>query len=77
MSVADARIIGPLPRFRSPNVAPLNRISSYNCDASSERPQPVHTRLPQFAGLNVRAMISPCTLRFRNRCSYSSNSFSP
>jgi hypothetical protein len=28
MSVADARIIGPVPRARSPNVAPLNRISS-------------------------------------------------
>ena len=30
MSVADARIIGPWPRLRSPNVAPLNRISSYS-----------------------------------------------
>ena len=30
MSVADARISGPEPRSRSPNVAPLNRISSYN-----------------------------------------------
>jgi hypothetical protein len=28
MSVAEARISGPLPRLRSPNVAPLNRISS-------------------------------------------------
>ena len=44
MSVADARIIGPLPRLRSPNVAPLNRISSYSCAASSERPQPSDER---------------------------------
>jgi hypothetical protein len=27
-SVAEARIIGPSPRLRSPKVAPLNRISS-------------------------------------------------
>ena len=47
MSVADARISGPLPRSRSPNVAPLNRISSYNWAASSERPQPVDDSLPQ------------------------------
>ena len=47
MSVADARIIGPWPRLRSPNVAPLNRISSYSCDASSDRPQPSDDRSPQ------------------------------
>jgi hypothetical protein len=28
MSVADAMMNGPLPCARSPNVAPLNRISS-------------------------------------------------
>ena len=49
MSVADARIIGPLPRLRSPKVAPLNRISSYSWAASSERPQPVDDSSPQYA----------------------------
>ena len=47
MSVADANIIGPVPRLRSPKVAPLNRISSYSWDASSERPQPSDDRSPQ------------------------------
>ena len=47
ISVADARINGPLPRSRSPKVALLNRISSYNCAANSERPQPVDPNLPQ------------------------------
>jgi hypothetical protein len=47
MSVADANIIGPVPRLRSPKVAPLKRISSYNCAASSDRPQPSDERSPQ------------------------------
>ena len=69
MSVADARINGPLPRLRSPKVAPLNRISSYSWDASSERPQPVDDSLPQLPGLKARETISPCTSRLRKRCS--------
>src|SRR5664279_1297169 len=69
MSVADARIIGPWPRLRSPNVAPLKRISSYSCAASSDRPQAVDPSLDQLAGLRVREMISPCTSRLRKRCS--------
>jgi hypothetical protein len=40
MSVADASMNGPLPRSRSPKVAPLNRISSYSSAANSERPHP-------------------------------------
>ena len=51
MSVAEARISGPLPRCRSPKVAPLKRISSYSWAASSERPQPVDHSLPQLAGI--------------------------
>jgi hypothetical protein len=47
MSVAEARISGPSPRSRSPNVAPLNRISSYNCAASSDRPQLVEDSFGQ------------------------------
>ena len=39
MSVADATMNGPVPRSRSPKVAPLNRISSYSSAASSDRPQ--------------------------------------
>ena len=69
MSVAEAMIIGPLARRRSPKVAPLNRISSYSCAATSERPMPVDPSVPQLAGLITREMISPCTSRFRKRCS--------
>jgi len=47
MSVADAKIIGPLPRLSSPKVAPLNRISSYSWDANSDRPHPSEERSPQ------------------------------
>ena len=59
MSVADARISGPLPRSRSPKVALLNRISSYNSDASSDRPQAVDPSFPQLAGLNERRRFRP------------------
>ena len=58
-------------------MAPLNRISSYSCAASSERPQPVDDNSPQVSGLRNLAVSSPCTLRLRKRASYSSNSFSP
>src|SRR5690348_891787 len=77
ISVADTRINGPVPRSRSPKVAPLKRISSYNWAASSERPQAVELSFPQLTGLKVRAMISPCTFRLRKRCSYSAKSLSP
>src|SRR3954452_20103131 len=69
MSVADARISGPVPRLRSPKVAPSNRISSYRSAANSERPQPADASSGQYTGLSARPMISPCTLRFRKRCS--------
>ena len=49
------RSTGPSPRSRSPNVAPLNRISSYNSAASSDRPQPVDPSVPQSPGLTARA----------------------
>ena len=38
MSVAEAKIIGPLPRLRSAKVAPWNRISSYSWEANSDLP---------------------------------------
>ena len=46
-AVAEATISGPLPRCRSAKVAPLNRISSYNCAATSERPVATPPSVPQ------------------------------
>ncbi len=70
-------INGPLPRFKSAYVAPLNRMSSYSCAAISERPQLADHSAPQLEGLRNRVVNSPCTLRFRKRFSYSSKSLSP
>src|SRR5215470_13633530 len=52
-SVALTEIRGP-SRFRSLNVAPLNRISSYKFAASSERPQPLEPSEGQLNGFMAR-----------------------
>jgi hypothetical protein len=77
MSVPVAIATGPGLSSKSPKVAPSNRISSYNSAAISERPALPPMNFHQLNGFKLRASSAPCTLRLRNRSSYSEKRRSP